>query len=360
MKNFRKEFPILTQNTYLNTASSGILYNSLLEYRQEHDLDFLIGGSIFREQQQHFLTTVKQSIASFLGAPNSEIVLVSNFSTGFNTILEGINTKQKVLLLDEDYPSINFAVLSKGFEVCYAEVNAVVEENIKTAIQKHKPNVFAFSLVQYISGITIDLEFIKELKRDYPDMLIIADATQFCGTKSFDFESSGIDILGSSSYKWLLGGYGNGFIICKQNILESITPTSYINASTHSPYDSSYTNLQARFECGHLDTLTFGSLQHSIHFLTSIGLSNIEKKINELSTYLKDELKIKDLLGKDIIQRTNHSSIFNIKGDQNLFNFLREQNIITSLRGEGIRISLHFYNTIEDIDALFSALYRYR
>ncbi len=32
MKNLRKEFPLLTNNTDPDTASSGLLYNSLLGY----------------------------------------------------------------------------------------------------------------------------------------------------------------------------------------------------------------------------------------------------------------------------------------------------------------------------------------
>ena len=78
MKNLRKEFPVLTQNTYLNTASSGLLYDSLLEYRQEHDLDFLIGGSIFRDSQQDFLNNVRKTIARFFGNSSNNIVLTPN------------------------------------------------------------------------------------------------------------------------------------------------------------------------------------------------------------------------------------------------------------------------------------------
>ncbi|MEX0362300.1 MAG: aminotransferase, partial [Allomuricauda sp.] len=39
---------------------------------------------------------------------------------------------------------------------------------------------------------------------------------QFCGTQEFNFEESGIDVLGASAYKWLLAGYGNGFFLVKE------------------------------------------------------------------------------------------------------------------------------------------------
>ncbi len=356
MNNLRKEFPILTNNTYLNTASSGLLYDSLLDFRQNHDLDFLIGGSTFRNQQSDFLNRVRETIAVFLGSTQDNVVLTPNFSIGLNTILNGLGKNKKVLLLHDDYPSINFAIENKGFDVCYTNVDATTEHNIETALKKHSPDIFAFSIVQYSNGIAIDLNFIKELKSKYPDLLLIADATQFCGTRVFNFTDSGIDILGCSGYKWLLGGYGNGFMLFKNGVLDQITPSNYKKIAFETNYEPSYTNLRARFECGHLDTFNFGSLQHSLNFLTTIGLSTIENYINELSTYAKQELSKKDLLEHSVTKREQHSTIFNIEGNQKLFNYLTEKNIITSLRGRGIRISLHFYNSIDDIDRLLKLL----
>jgi len=356
MKNFKKEFPVLSQNTYLNTASSGLLYDSLLNYRQEHDLDFLIGGSIFRNHQEQFLNSVRTSIAEFFGSESENTVLTQNFSSGFNTLLNGLEKNKKVLLLDEDYPSINFSVTSKGFDTCYVKVDASLEQHIEEAIAIHQPDIFAFSLIQYISGIAIDLNFLKQLKLKNPDLLLIADATQFCGTKVFDFRTSGIDILGCSGYKWLLGGYGNGFLLYKEGILDQLTPASYKKAALAANYHSSYTNVKARYETGHLDTFNFGSLQHSLKFLSEIGMSTIQEHLDTLSEYATAAFTNLQLLDNDVVSRKKHSTIFNIKGDQKLFDSLLEKNIITSLRGNGIRISLHFYNTIEDIQKLISYL----
>ncbi|KAA1245016.1 aminotransferase class V-fold PLP-dependent enzyme [Aquimarina sp. RZ0] len=356
MNKLRKEFPVLSQNTYLNTASSGLLYDSLLEYRQVHDLDFLIGGSTFRNKQSSFLNTVRQSVGNFFECSSKDVILTQNFSLGLNTILHGLDTTKKVLLLDQDYPSVNFSFISKGFNTCYAKVNVTMEQNIETIIEEQKPDIFAFSLVQYINGITIDLDFIKRIKTKYPNMLIIGDGTQFCGTTVFNFNNSGIDILGCSGYKWLLGGYGNGFLLFQPGIAEKISPELYKKSTKETDYDASYTSLRARFECGHMDTLNFGSLQYSLEFLSKIGLPVIEKKIQKLANYAKEEFIKLDLLEKAVVQRKNHSSIFNIKGDNHLFNTLQDNNIITSLRGQGIRISIHFYNTKDDIDRLLSIL----
>lgn len=360
MKNLKKEFPILSQNTYLNTAASGLLYDSLLDFRNEHDLDFLIGGSVFREKQQDLLNNSRNSINQFFGSNVADIVLTPNFSIGLNTVLSGLNNNQKVLLLDDDYPSLNFAAMHHGFEIYYATIDEHLEDNIEKAIVQNKPDIFIFSIVQYITGTRIDLNFIQQLKTTYPHMLIIADGTQFCGTVDFDFKKSGIDILGCSGYKWLLGGYGNGFLLFNKDVLDKITPDVYKKTGDQLDYDVSYTNLRARFECGHLDTFNFCSLQYSLDFLSKIGIQTIEEKISTLTTYAKEELTKLGMLEQKVILRKQHSSIFNIKGDTSLFNRLLEKDIICSQRGKGIRISLHFYNSQEDIDKLLSILHRYR
>lgn len=356
MKNLRKEFPVLSQYTYLNTASSGLLYDKLLEYRQDQDLDFLLKGSLYRDNQAEFLNSVRKTIAKFCHATDGDVVLIPNFSMGFNILLNGFKRDQKILLLEEDYPSINFAVASKRFDVYCAKIDENVEENIVNAINEHRPEVFAFSLVQYSNGIAIDLNFIKQLKAEYPEIVFIADGTQFFGTQIFDFQNSGIDIVGCSGYKWLLGGYGNGFLLFNNNILEKTTSEKYLRTARDQKYPGSYTSLSARFEPGHLDTFNFGSLQCSLNYLTNIGLANIQNHLQILREYTKLKLTEKGLLVSSVWKRNYHSSIFAIPGDQKLFETLKNNQIITTFRNEKIRISLHFYNTKEEIDHFLSYL----
>lgn len=360
MDKYRKDFPILNQHTYLNTAASGIVFDSLLEHRQEHDLDFLIGGSIFREDRNNYLLETRRSIAQFFNHKHEEVVLVPNFSIGFNTIVNGLDKEKKIMLLDEDYPSINHAVITNGFPHSFVTINANLETNIIEQIQTEKPDIFAFSIVQYSSGISLSNTFLQELKLQFPDLLIIADGTQCCGVRKIDFATSGIDILGCSGYKWLLGGYGNGFFMFKENVLEQITPSLYKKNVKTSKYDPSYTNLQARFESGHLDTFNFSSLTHSLKYLKTIGIENIENHTQNLSILLKERLAELELLDHHVLARSSTSTIFNMKADNELYKKLKEEKILTSMRGKGIRISLHFFNNQEDIDKLVMLLNRYR
>ncbi|MFI2741096.1 aminotransferase class V-fold PLP-dependent enzyme [Zhouia sp. PK063] len=354
-KKFANDFPILSQYTYANTAASGLLSEGLMDWRQEHDIDFLIGGSIFRETQEKFINGVRKSVANFFNASKENTVLVPNFSFGWNTLLEGLPKNKKFLLLQEDYPSVNFPIESKGFKVCYAQINEALENNIIETIKKEKPDIFAFSVVQYISGIKMRLSFINQLKKDFPDLLIFADGTQFCGTEKFDFAASGIDVLGASGYKWMLAGYGNGFMMFKDGVSDLL----YTEAKQHEPHKESFLkekgHLKIHFEPGHLDTLNFGSLQFAINFLSEVGMDEIQNQLTILKQKAVIEFKRIGVLDETVNEET-HSTIFNLKGDMQMLEKLREKDIICSSRGGGIRISFHFYNTEKEVNKLALAI----
>ena len=105
-------------------------------------------------------------------------------------------------------------------------------------------------------------------------------------------------------------------------------------------------------EPGHLDTLNFGSLKFSLEYLESLGKINIAERLAMLSQNAKDAFSDMGLLDDNVRQRTSHSTIFNIEGDERLFELLRMNRVMCSQRGTGIRLSFHFYNTESDLEAI--------
>ena len=359
MKKLRKPFPVLQQYTYLNTAASGLLSEKVLEFRQDHDLDFLISGSILKDKQGEILTGVREAVGAFFKCAPNRVALVPNFSYGFNTLLEGLDKSKKVLLLDGDYPSITWAVSSRSFEICYAEIDENLEQNIEASLEKDRPDVFAFSIVQYISGIKLSIDFLKKLKQKFPEILFVADGTQYCGTEIFDFDDSGLDVLICSNYKWLNAGYGNAFILFNESVQGKIAPRAVGFNSLQGKYKAHEGNFIGKFEPGHQDTLNFGSLKTALELLKDVGMDLVQERIATLSKRAMQELTTMGLLQEIVVKREQHSSIFNIKGDAKLFDFLKSENIICSQRGDGIRVAFHYFNTEEELEYLLKTLREY-
>ena len=358
MRDVRKDFPVVNHHIYLDNASVGPMSESLMEWRNEHDIDYLIGASMFRQTHKDFIEKVRKKTAQFFDAETENVALIPNFSLGFNALLEGIPKTARILLLNNDYPSVTWAVQYRGFKTHTVEIDEHLEENILEAIENHRPDFFIFSIVQYLNGIKIDLDFIKNLKKQYPDMILIGDGTQYFGTERFSFRESGIDIILASGYKWLLAGFGNGFLAVNETVKKEILPqTMGFNSLEYDEHASPENSKFVRhFEPGHHDTLCFGTLGFSLDYLKNLGLENIENHIKQLADKAKTGLAELGLLEESVVKRKQHSNIFNIRGDEKLHQFLRTNNIISTPRGKGIRVGFHFYNTEKEIGSLLALL----
>ncbi|WP_299681947.1 aminotransferase class V-fold PLP-dependent enzyme [uncultured Dokdonia sp.] len=356
MTAFKKYFPITKQCTYLNTPASGLLPSPVLEYRQEHDLDFFVMGSAIKDNRGPALTTVREKVGALFSCAPNRVALVPNFSYGFNTLLEGVPTSKKVLLLENDYPSINWPFESRDFEITYAQIDDDLEKNVASAFAKAQPDIFAFSVIQYINGIKIDFEFLKQLKATYPETLFFADATQYFGTEAFDFDASAIDVMGGSCYKWMNAGYGNGIFLFKESVSEKVFPKTTGFNSLQGKYKAQEGSFLGRFEPGHQDTLNYGSLGVAIDIINEFGITAIENHIKALSEKARTAFTERGLLEEAVVQRTSHSSIFNLKGDEALVHRLKAQNIMCILRGKGVRVGFHYFNTEDDLQQLLTVL----
>ena len=87
----------------------------------------------------------------------------------------------KVMMISGDYPSITKQIISSGFDHFFIDNSWDLENQIINGINENN-QLFCFSIVQYVDGLLIDLDLIKN-KRKFPNILLIADGTQYFGTK---------------------------------------------------------------------------------------------------------------------------------------------------------------------------------
>lgn len=354
---FTKEFPVIGKYTYLNTAANGLLPRSVADWRHQHDENFVARASLFRDNHKDHLTEIKHEIAQFLDADEKQVALVPNFSFGLNVLLEGIPKGKKILLVERDYPSINWPVEYRDFEIEYVHIDENFEANIDRAFKEFHPDFFMCSMVQYINGVKLDFDFLKELKSRFPDTILIGDGTQYFGTETYSFSTGPFDIVGASCYKWLLSGFGNGFMILGDGMEHRIAPKVIGFNSADAVFGKKEDiNLIGRFEPGHQDTLNYGSLRVALQLLNSIGMASIESKLKTLSKLAFERFKELGWLEASVAKRDLHSNIFNIKGNETLYMKLKSKGIITSQRGHGLRVSFHFYNSEEDLARLIEAI----
>lgn len=353
--NFHSLFPILDHYTYLNTAYSGLLSVDTAEWRANHDKEFVSGASKFREKSAGIIDELRKNISDLFGAKEENTFLVSNFSFGLDAVLNNLHRPHRFLLLKDDYPSIIDPVTRMGFEYHDVAIDENMEANILKKIKNYKLTAFAFSMVQYISGFRMDDRFLQKLKEENPDLLLIADGTQFLGTTNFNFSASPLDALIGSGYKWLLGGYGNGYVFLSDQLKEEINKYTK-NSNTSALLNDCNNILKPLFEPGHLDSLNFGSLNQSINYLRTLGMDFIEKTNEELCNTARRALNSRGLIPDWMLDRKQQSTIINLPLTDKTIDKINEAGILSARRGKGLRISFHFYNTIEDLNHFLEVL----
>jgi selenocysteine lyase/cysteine desulfurase len=350
----RADYPVLKKYTYLNTASSGILSKSIFEFRRNHDLDFLENASIFRDKYLDYVHSVKDTLGKVFRCSSDMIGLTPNYSWTINAVAEALSTNLKVLTVTGEYPSVVEPFKTRGFEIVTISGQTQNPEFIIHEIKTHKIDILLISAVQWDTGNYLTTSDFKEIRAEFPDLLILVDGTQYLGICPFNFLESGIDAMITSGYKWLASGYGNGFIMMSNLFLQKANLKIYGNNTIMDRFLTPYHNPGQIWEPGHIDTLNFTTMQKAIVDLHAFGLDNIEKQIIKLALTLKTGLVQSGYLPAQALSGNKHSGIVLLPGGADLVRKLKDQDILVSFRN-GIRVSFHYYNNKEDITRFLEA-----
>lgn len=354
---YKRYFDIPEQIVYLNTPKNGLIPLAHREWRKQREETFFDAASELRNQQPDFIQSVKRDFSELFNCPEDLLYLLPNFSFGYNVLLDGLPKGLKYAILEDDYPSVNYAIQSRGVPYELIETHkGNLEENILKVIKNSKADVLCLSIVQYISGLKIDLAFIQQLKKDKPGLIIIGDATQYLGTEPFDFVASGFDAVAGSGYKWLMAGFGNGYMMLSEALHSILYADARQRPGPTEPMLAHKSVLDIYFEPGHQDTLAHGTLLQSVRFYKELAINNIKAHLDDLNAYAYQVFDERGWLLPIVKDRSCKSSLINLQVPREIYPLLEEKGIKCFPRGSGIRIGLHLYNDKSDVDRLVAAL----
>ena len=338
---FNNDFPALKSCTYFNTAYVGLMSQSLYDFRTDFEQNYLLNGDQYIIEAYEQLDITHATIAQFVGSKKEQTYFVSNFSVGVRYVLDTLKKGSNILCIKDDYHSLIDATVERDFNLFYLTMEERLEDKIDHALAQNKFDVFVISIVQYTNGLKIDFDFLDNLRNQYPKLLIIGDATQFIGTDHFDFSTSPFDAVVCSGYKWLLAGFGNGFVTLSDRFFELT--------------DTKEETFYQKVFSGHFNILGAASLVFAINYLTAHDFGQLVKKNKILSNKLRKELLNLGWIPK-FHQRTSQSSILSIASEEKVLKSLEAFNVRAAYRGKYLRFSIHFYNTKKEIDQLINII----
>lgn len=340
---FHNDFPALKSCTYLNTAYVGLMSRPLYDFRLNFENNYLLNADQYKIDAYDRLDLTHEAIARFIGSKKEQTYFVSNFSVGIRFVLDSLPQGSSVLYLKDDYHSLVDAVEERDFNHFSLTIEERLEEKIEDTLSQKNINALVISIVQFTHGLKIDFDFLAHLKEKYPQLLIIGDATQHIGSDLFDFETSPFDAIVCSGYKWLLAGFGNGFIALSDQ---------FFAETSHSRED-----FQQKVFSGHFNILGAASLVFALDYLVAHNFENLVEKNKMLSQKLKNQL-IKIGWIPEYNRRIPQSSIVSIPTDETVVKQLEDQGIRASYRGKYLRFSMHFYNSTHEIENLTALIAR--
>ncbi|HEX2271914.1 MAG TPA: aminotransferase class V-fold PLP-dependent enzyme, partial [Pyrinomonadaceae bacterium] len=198
---------------------------------------------------------------------------------------------------------------------------------------------------------------------------LVVNASQAAGAFEIDVKRMKIDALCSTGHKWMLSGYGSGFVYLSRELQANSHPRSIGWLSVQDPYGTRNDevhlrrDVSARAEMGCPHFAGVFALGASVEFMQSIGIKNIEARALELNRVLTDRLReagwrVLSPLGEE--QFRSAETLVAVENPARVVAALAAKKVMVTEKPEGIRVSTDFFNNEDDIDQLIESLSTHR
>jgi selenocysteine lyase/cysteine desulfurase len=325
-------------------------------------------SSSFATYAKEYEDLGKPFFAKLINAETGEIAVVENTSVGMNIAANVLHPKpgSRIVTTDLEYPSVVYPFLRKslGVKVEYVKnvKGKVLLEDMERAVDD-KTAAVAISQVEYANGFRHDMQAISEIAHEH-GAYVIVDAIQSAGAVSVDVKRDNIDFLTASCYKWLLSPPGAGYLYVREELIQKSEPPFAGWASVKQEifnttdfweiWKLELSETATRFEVGSPSYISLVGAREALKLLLRVGIPNIERRILGLTDRLIDSIRDMNLDLQTPEEKACRSGIvnFRVENPRQVAEELGRKGIIVSARSNGIRVSPHFYNTEEEIDAL--------
>lgn len=386
----RRDFPVFTHRTYVDTACYAPGYVKAAEAVNNWYNTFLLMTATSFDTTLAWLKPVafaRAETAKLLNADEDEIAFITSTGMGNNKIADALRLQpgENIIINDLEFPSNVLAFTSyqrKGVEIRRVKhrEGRLYLEDFEKAIDR-KTRIIAISSVQWSSGFRFDLASLVKLAESY-GAYVVVDSCQSLGALNLDVKKTGIHFMVTQAHKWLFGPFGTGIMYVRKDLINKYDPlivesgNLYKNPARQpyhhqfdldnmTDYAIKFVDTAAKFQsCSNIPGLW--GLYESLKCINHYGIVNIEERIQYLVGYLLSNLmKISFLTIKSPLEESCRSGIVlattgSVEEDVAVMNKLSQLGVGASVRYQagwgGIRMSLHFYNNEEDIDRLIAAL----
>jgi selenocysteine lyase/cysteine desulfurase len=326
-------------------------------------LDRRVVAFAFGEEYRELCADLRAAIGRLIGASPEEIAFVQNTTHGLNITAQSLPLEagDNVVFCDVEFPAnvYPWMLLERrwGIEArCIPNDGGGLTLDSLDTHADDRTRAVAVSSVEFHTGFRADLEAIGAWCRERGIYLVV-DAIQSLGAAPLDVRTCHIDLLSCGATKWLMGPAGIGFLYCRRDLLEQLTPPgagfdSVVARESWLDYDLAFFPDARRFELAVPNLIGMVGLLTAMELLLSVDIEVIHRRTLDLTDKLVLDLQ---KLGCTILSDRSppHRSAvvsFTVPTDPSEAHArLRGAGVSVSLREGYIRVSPHGYNTEEEI-----------
>lgn len=376
----REQIPVCQRLTYVNTGWSGPSPRCVVDaIKQRLDWEMEEGPTTpevhqrGREVQQE----AREAVAQLLNASPGEICLTKNTTEGLNHVMNGLtwhdgdeivtcSLEHGAVLIPCHFQGLRHGVNVKVLTFAPNEPRDSILDKIHGALTQRTRLVF-LSHIEYSSGLRMPVKEIRGMTKDR-GILLLLDGAQTAGHIALDMKDLDCDFYSIPGQKWLLGPEGVGALYVREDMITELKPTQVSGravVSDHDPYRiETIADSMDKFLLSSTSVAIQTGMLEAIKFVQDAGMDEIEARDLDLATSLKQALaEIPGVTVQSPLSREDSSGLvtFAIDGLEppEAVSRLWERHKIVCRQvayPSCVRVSLHFFNTEDEVDQIVDAV----
>ena len=365
---WRADFPVTQASTYLNSAAMHPLSVPAARALQEY-----IDAQVYRRTRDFDAerqAELKQRFAALVNARPSEIAFVQNTSDGENIVVMGMDLARRGgnVVLDELH-----------FETSLYMYKTLEAKGLRLRVVKHRgwridlndmdqaidreTRLVSMALVSNVNGYVHDARAIADLAHAR-GAYVFADLVQAAGAVPVDVRAMGIDFGSTATYKWLMGERGFGFLYVRDDLQDTVVPTTRYGHRQLAKFDRVGITWEplpgaAKYETGTIPNALAACASRSLQYIAEIGgVPAIRAHARPLVERLQTELPKKGYAPVTPHGTETPIAAFEVRDVAAVQQKLQAANVSATLIPDEkrLRLSVSVFNNDEDIDRVVAAL----
>ena len=372
LRRYRDEFPILSRTVYMISNSLGAMPRQTARNLAEYAETWATRGvRAWEERWWEMPIEVGNKIGRIIGAPAGTVSMHENVTTAHMIALSTLGpsaARRRIVCSAMDFPSMVHlyrAQQAAGFElrVVPGENDLSLDTGRMLDAIDDSTAVVAFSHVLFRTSYITDAAAIARRARE-AGAAVILDTYQSAGIIPVDVTALGVDFAVGGCLKWLCGGPGNAFLYTRPDRLKAAHPSFTGWLSRQRPFAFDIDDADVRDDAMHMMNGTpsipaYYAALAGLEVITEAGVDRIRESSKQMTARLLalvDAHGFTSAAARDP-ERLAGTVAVNVPDALHVSRTLKARDFIVDYRPPvGVRISPHFYNTMDEIDAVMAEM----